>query len=225
MSNPPFEHHGISPLSPFSAAFQPAARREILPAPMKRLLLAACSLAFGLTSPAAETTRIYLANDDHTDYVWTADADTYAKLFVEMLDWHLKLADETAGNPSPYRNRFNADGSLWLATYEQRKSPAEFARLIARIKDGTISVPLNTVVSCYGGQPAEEGIDRGIIARLWNVSDTASTPALTFHPGLAAARRTTHIETDLDALPLAAGGEVRGALACQQIATFRLLPK
>jgi len=105
--------------------------------------------------PAAEPTRIYLANDDHTDYMWTADADTYANVFVDMLDFHLKLADETAANPSPYRNRFNADGSLWLAAYEQRKSPAEFARLIARIKDGTISVPLNTLVSCYGGQPVE----------------------------------------------------------------------
>jgi len=105
--------------------------------------------------PAAEPTRLYLANDDHTDFMWTADPDTYANVFVEMLDFHLKLADETAANRSPYRNRFNTDGSLWLATYEQRKSPAEFARLIARIKDGTISVPLNTLVSCFGGQPVE----------------------------------------------------------------------
>ncbi len=105
--------------------------------------------------PAVEPTRIYIANDDHTDYMWTADADTYANVFVEMLDFHLKLADETAANPSPYRNRFNADGALWLSTYQQRKTPAEFARLIARIKDGTISFPLNTVVSTFGGQPVE----------------------------------------------------------------------
>lgn len=117
-----------------------------------RLLLLPVLLA---ALPAAEPTRIYLANDDHTDYMWTADADTYANVFVEMIDFHLKLADETAANPSPYRNRFNADGSLWLAAYEQRKSPAEFARLISRIRDGTISVPLNTLVSCYGGQPVE----------------------------------------------------------------------
>ena len=104
---------------------------------------------------AAEPTRIYLANDDHTDFMWTADADTYANVFVDLLDFHLKLADETARNPSPYRNRFNADGSLWLTAYEQKKTPAEFARLIARIKGGTISFPLNTLVSCYGGQPVE----------------------------------------------------------------------
>jgi alpha-mannosidase len=114
------------------------------------LLLAAASAA-----NAAAPVRIYLANDDHTDFMWTADAETYAKVFVEMLDFHLQLADETATNAPPYRNRFNADGNYWLWTYEQMKTPAEFARLIGRLKDGTLSAPLNALVSCYGGQPAE----------------------------------------------------------------------
>lgn len=106
-------------------------------------------------STQAQQKRIYIANDDHTDFMWTADADTYANVFVEMLDWHMKLADETATNAPAFRNRFNADGSYWLWSYEQKKTPAEFARLIGRIKDGTISAPLNLVVLCYGGQPAE----------------------------------------------------------------------
>ncbi len=115
------------------------------------LLLASLASATAAESPK----RIYIANDDHTDFMWTADADTYARTFVEMIDWHLELADETAGNEPAYRNRFNCDGSYWLWNYEQRKTPAEFARLIGRIKDGTISAPMNLVVSCYGGQPAE----------------------------------------------------------------------
>ena len=122
---------------------------------MNRLPALALAVAFAVAASAAEPKRIYIANDDHTDYMWTADADTYAKVFVEMLDWHLKLAEETAGNPPEYRNRFNADGNLWLWAYERAKTPAEFERLIARIKDGTISSPLNTLASCYGGQPAE----------------------------------------------------------------------
>ncbi len=132
-------------------------RLRVAPLACSRRACARLSIALALASLgfAAEPTRIYLANDDHTDYLWTADADTYANVFVEMLDFHLKLADETASNRSPYRNRFNADGALWLSTYEQRKTPAEFARLIARIKDGTISFPLNTVVSTFGGQPVE----------------------------------------------------------------------
>ena len=65
--------------------------------------------------------------------MWTADAATYERVFVEMLDFHLRLTDETTGNPSAFRSRFNADGSYWLWDYERRRTPAEFERLIARI--------------------------------------------------------------------------------------------
>lgn len=115
-------------------------------------------LSLGLVSLpalATEPVRLYLANDDHTDYMWTANADTYGRVFVEMLDYYLKLADEAAANPSPFQSRFNADGSLWLWEYERRKTPAEFERLIERIRSGHISSPLNAAVSCYGGQPTE----------------------------------------------------------------------
>lgn len=104
---------------------------------------------------AAEPTRIYIGNDDHTDYMWATDAETYDDIFVDMLDFHLGLTEQTLGKPSPFRNRFNTDGSLWLWHYERKKSPADFARLIARIKEGYISSPLNTIVACYGGQPVE----------------------------------------------------------------------
>jgi alpha-mannosidase len=104
---------------------------------------------------AADPVRLYIANDDHTDYMWTADADTYGRVFVEQLDYYLKLTDETLGNPPPYQSRFNADGSLWLWEYERRKTPAEFARLIDHIKSGHLSAPLNAAVACYGAQPTE----------------------------------------------------------------------
>ncbi len=108
------------------------------------------------SSNAVETpTRIYISNDEHTDLMWTADAETYDKVFVDMLDYYLRLADETDGNPSPFRSRFNADGSFWLWTYEHKKSPEEFNLLIDHIKEGTINAPLTTLVSCYGAQPAE----------------------------------------------------------------------
>lgn len=121
-----------------------------------RLTLALGVAGFSLPlGSAAEPARIYIANDDHTDLLWTADEETYARAFVGMLDFHLKLADDTAANSPPFRNRFNCDGSYWIWNYEQSKSPAEFSRLIERIRDGTISVPLNLVVPCYGGQPVE----------------------------------------------------------------------
>jgi alpha-mannosidase len=123
---------------------------------MNKLTFIAASLAIALAPLAsAEPKRIYLANDDHTDYMWTADAETYNAVFVDLLDFHLRLTDETTNNPAPYQNRFNADGSYWLWQYERQKSPADFARLIARLKSGHISAPLNTLVSCYGAQPVE----------------------------------------------------------------------
>ena len=88
------------------------------------VLALASSLAIsGLPAAHAQTKHIYLANDDHTDYMWTADADTYNAIFVDMLDYYLHLADDTTGNPAPYQSRFNADGSYWLWCYERRKSP------------------------------------------------------------------------------------------------------
>ena len=119
--------------------------------------LGICSVAWAQTAPAPPVppVRIYLGNDDHTDYMWTTDADTYNAVFVQMLDYYLDLADKTAKNPSPYQSRFNADGSYWLWQYERQKTPEAFDRLIARIKDGHISAPLNTLVSCYGAQPTE----------------------------------------------------------------------
>lgn len=99
--------------------------------------------------------RIYIAADDHTDYFWSADDATYRQAFIEMLDYYLDLADSTAANPSDYQSRFNCDGTLWIWEYERNKSAQAFTRLIDRIKDGHISVPMNALVVCLGGAPAE----------------------------------------------------------------------
>jgi alpha-mannosidase len=104
---------------------------------------------------AAGPQRVYLANDDHTDYMWSADAETFHRVFVEQLDFNLDLIEQTADRAPPFRARFNTDGSFWLWNYERRKSPAEFQRLIGRIKDGSLGSPLNTLVLTYGAQPLE----------------------------------------------------------------------
>jgi alpha-mannosidase len=109
----------------------------------------------------AKSKRIYIAPDDHTDYLWTADEETYKQAFIEMLDYYLNAADTTQDNPSHMQSRWNCDGSLWMWTYERHKDQIQFERLISRIRDDHISVPLNALVSCYGGIPAEAVI-RGL---------------------------------------------------------------
>ncbi len=105
--------------------------------------------------PARAPLRIYLAPDDHTDYMWTADEQAYARAHVDMLDYYLDQADKTDRDPAAFRSKWFADGSFWIWTYEQRKSAAAFERLMRRIGDGAIGVPLNASVSAYGGTPTE----------------------------------------------------------------------
>ncbi len=99
--------------------------------------------------------RLYLANDDHTDYMWTADESRYDSAFVKMLDYYLDQVDATKTNPPDFQARYNCDGSYWLRAYQKYRSPGQFNRLIAAIRSGHIGSPLNTLVSTYGAQPTE----------------------------------------------------------------------
>lgn len=115
-------------------------------------LVSACSMP---PTVVAERKRIYIAPDEHTDYFWSADEATYRQAFLNMLDWYLDLADATEEEPPEHQSRWACDGSLWLWTYEKHKTQPEFERLIARIRDGHISVPLNALCVCLGGAPME----------------------------------------------------------------------
>lgn len=119
------------------------------------ILLSICVLTSLLASPAFAVKRIYLANDDHTDYFWAGDDVQYRAAFLSMLDFYMAQAEATATQPSDSRGRFNVDGSLWVWEYEHNKTPAQFARLIDHMRAGDITMPLNTAVLCYGGSPAE----------------------------------------------------------------------
>jgi alpha-mannosidase len=116
-------------------------------------------LAFFLFALAAticaQPQKIYIALDDHTDYVYTLDEEEHRKIFLETLDYYLDLTDATAGNPPEHQSRWNCDGSFWLWTYEKNKSAAAFDRLMNRVRSGHISAPLNALVTLYGGQPSE----------------------------------------------------------------------
>ncbi len=118
------------------------------------LLTLSTLLVFQAVNATAQK-RIYIAPDDHTDYMWTANETAYQNAFLTMTDYYLNQMDLTAGNPSNQQARWNADGSFWMWTYQKNRSAAQFQRLINRINDGHFSVPLNALVLANGGTPAE----------------------------------------------------------------------
>jgi alpha-mannosidase len=141
----------------------------------------------GNLSGAAETInagnrkRIYLALDDHTDYMWTGDEKTYHKAFLDMLDYYVESTEKTAQTEPPdFQNRFSGDGSLWLRIYEQNRTPEQFDRLINCIKSGHITIPVTVLTLCYGAMPAEAVIRSmyyaGTLERRHNLSFPLALP-------------------------------------------------
>lgn len=112
-----------------------------------------CGITWNI--PAQSIQHLYLANDDHTDYMWTGNEVEYDSAFVKMLDYYLLQIDATKNNAPDFQTRFNCDGSYWLHIYEKYRSPAQFNRLVSALRSGHISSPLNTLVSTYGAQPTE----------------------------------------------------------------------
>ncbi len=72
-------------------------------------------------------------------------------------------------------------------------------------------------------KPADEGIDKGIIARVWNLSSSPRNFSLSLQTGISSAQRATHIETDIGAGTVA-GGALSASAAASQMLTFRLFP-
>jgi alpha-mannosidase len=73
-------------------------------------------------------------------------------------------------------------------------------------------------------KPAEEGIDQGLIVRLWNLSGQAAETRIRLAPGSRTVRRTTHVETDLAPVSVREDGSIDARFAPHQIQTYRLTP-
>ncbi len=102
--------------------------------------------------------RIYVSNDDHTDYMWTLDEAGYKAAFLAMLDSWAAKNTTTYGNGTnnpDYTSKWNCDGSYWIWTYEKNRSAAQFDTLIAQIRRGQVTVPYSPLIVTYGSIPAE----------------------------------------------------------------------
>ena len=99
--------------------------------------------------------KVYIALDDHTDYMWSGDEAVYRDAFLKTLDYYIRLNDSTSGVSYPYQNKWNCDGSLWAYEYQENRSSEQFLKLIDQVRNGKITVPLNTLTSLLGIAPLE----------------------------------------------------------------------
>jgi alpha-mannosidase len=76
-------------------------------------------------------------------------------------------------------------------------------------------------VFVWAVKPAEEGIEHGVIVRLWNMAHHPVQGEVQFGRPVRRARRTTHVETDLSDVPLL-DGRLPVSFAAQQMQTYRL---
>lgn len=104
---------------------------------------------------AAAPHTLYIANDDHSDYMWSGDDAAYRSAFPAMLEYYMNQAEATAANASDLRGRFNCDGTIWVWMYERARPAPAVTRLMDHVRAGDITLPLNPVVQLYGAMPAE----------------------------------------------------------------------
>jgi alpha-mannosidase len=78
-------------------------------------------------------------------------------------------------------------------------------------------------VFVWAVKPAEEGVQSGVIARIWNVGSGERAVRLTLNGGISRASAATHIETDLAAREVKDGAVV-DTLRPSQLVTYRLVP-
>ena len=95
---------------------------------MKALMLAAGALvAIASTAHAAPKT-VYIAPDDHTDYMWAGTEAQYRSYFPRALDAYLDQMDATASAPSDQQARWihRANGNRELVRVTNGRALNDF---------------------------------------------------------------------------------------------------
>ena len=95
-----------------------------------------------LSNVTKAQSRLYLANDDHTDFMWTASDTAYETAFVTMIDAWMANNNATSGNSPDYQTKFDCDGTYWAWAYAKHKTPAQFQNFINQVKSEKIVMPM-----------------------------------------------------------------------------------
>ena len=126
----------------------------------KTKLSALITIAFFscLNCSVTAQSRLYLATDDHTDFMWTATDTAYTTLFINMIDAWMANNNASNGNQPDYQTKFNCDGTYWAWVYQKNKTAAQFQNFINQVKSERIVLPMNPLIITYGCVPAEATI-------------------------------------------------------------------
>jgi len=81
--------------------------------------------------------------------------------------------------------------------------------------------PLGLGVKCV--KPHDDGIEHGIVARVWNVAPEDGLVRLAVSAPTASVQRVTHIETPLSSLPMA-NGVLETTISARSIESYNLIP-
>ncbi len=123
--------------------------------------------------------RLYISNDDHTDYMWSANEAGYQTAILDMLDWWTAHNTATLVNAPDYQSKWNCDGSFWVSLYKKYSTTEKADTLIAQIRRGQVTVPYSPLVTTYGGMPAEAVLRgmyyAGSLERLHNLDFSMAT--------------------------------------------------
>jgi len=112
-------------------------------------------LSISFSSAVKAQSRIYLANDDHTDYMFYADEKGYDTLFVNMIDAWMANNNATSSKPADYQTKFVCDGTFWAWVYAKKKTAAQFQAFMNQVKSEKIVITMNPLIITYGCVPAE----------------------------------------------------------------------
>jgi alpha-mannosidase len=126
----------------------------------------------------------------------------------------------------PYSNDYNSASSMRFALEHQNPL---IAGKVTGSKEGygshfsLISVSDPNVL-LWSVKPAEEGIENGIILRVWNLKNNDVDCTVSSELKIEKAKQTTHIETDIEAI-ITNSGRLNTNIGHNRIETFRLFLK
>jgi len=119
---------------------------------------------------------------------------------------------------------FNATHAMKFALEHQNPPVTDWIRTGGSLPEKTYSLLTisNPDILLWAFKPAEDGLGKGLVSRVWNLTAKPQEYSLALATGITSAIKTTHLETDLDPLPVR-NNAVTVRLEPSQIQTMRLM--